>query len=216
MDEATTSRSVDLAPESAASRRIGVIAVVCVVCAGLLRMIGPLTEFAKSGRHDSFDLWIALAVPIAIVVIVGVLVGIRVVPWRRAARLRVANPGAVLTTGQWAQETVAALPGSPAVGQMATYTLVVTPRGLEFHSGSGRSESTVAVPASDVVWVHSAREQLWQRSRAGLVVTTMSGSIPLLLVDFGRPLAMFQGPRSLGQVAEAARRALGLAGADAR
>ncbi len=196
MDEATTNRPADLEPVSRWGGRTGVVAVLCVVTAGMLRLIAPLAQYARSGWRDTFELWVALAVPLAMLVIIGVLVAIRISPWRRQRRLREAHSDAVVTTGQWVDETRAAMPGAPTGGQMRTYTLVIDRVGIIFYSGPARATSRVAVPAGEILWVHTAMERMWQRSRATLVVTTTTGTLPLLLVDFSRPISFFMAPNS--------------------
>jgi hypothetical protein len=67
------------------------------------------------------------------------------------------NPGDVVTTGQWVREIPIAVDGPPAVRQTVTCTLVLTSGGISFFRGSATAPTKVAVPGSDIVWMHSAR-----------------------------------------------------------
>ncbi|WP_121370689.1 hypothetical protein [Frondihabitans australicus] len=171
----------------------------------------PLQQYARSGGRDVAELWIGLAIPLAIIAIVGALLLLRLSPYRRARRLRAANPSAVIATGYWAHETSHAVPGTPDRGQMSTFTLVVDPSGVQLHSGLSGSTSDVNIPVSEITWVHSGVARVWQRSRAALIVSTRSGQIPLLLLDYRRPIGFFLRPSGLGAIAEQTRQTLGLA-----
>jgi hypothetical protein len=184
--------------------------VVCVLAAGGLRLISPIESVVHSHGRDQFDLWIVLAVPLAIIAIFVAAFVFRLSPYLRARRLRASFPDALVTTGQWARETVALMPGKETVNQMATYSLVITPEGIEFHDGFFRSRSSIRIRKDEILWVNTSMQTIWQRSHASLVVSTGSSSIPLLLVDFARPLGMLQTRAAMGRVAVQARSLLGL------